>query len=340
MRLTKFLKDKVHLIILFFFFYLIFLLLFFALKIPTYFVISFSLLWALFLIIMFLTEFLRKKKFYDELKKNISKLDKAYLVLETLQKPEFYEGILLWDALYDINKSMNEKMNELENQTKNFKDYIEMWIHEVKKPISSLTLIAHNNQEKLDQNITSQIKRIESSVEQVLYYARCENASVDYLIKEVDIGKIIHEVALKNKDDLLINNITFQVENLHCFVLTDSKWLSFILEQLLQNSIKYRRENMESIIKISVVEEEKNTQIIVEDNGLGILPEDIPRVFDKTFTGHNGRKCKTSTGMGLFIVKNLCEKLGHKIEITSKVNEGTRVIITFFKNKHYEVIRK
>ena len=130
-----------------------------------------------------MVDYLRKREFYNNLVSNTKNLDQSYLVLETITKPSFYEGVLLYSVLYDIDKSMCENVNKYREQMNNFKEYIEMWIHEVKIPLATLTLMSHNNKDNFDEKILTQIKRIDDYVEQVLYYVRGENASVDYLIK-------------------------------------------------------------------------------------------------------------------------------------------------------------
>ena len=168
---------------------------------------------------------------------------------------------------------------------------------------------------------------------------RSENAEKDYLIKETDLAKIIKNVGLKNMDDLLEEKVNYIVENVNVKILTDSKWLEFILGQIINNSIKYKKNIQDSYIKISANEENDRVVLIIEDNGIGIKQSDIKQVFDKSFTGENGRNVKKSTGMGLFIAKNMCEKLGHKIEIKSEYNKYTKVFITFVKNKYYDVLK-
>ena len=181
------------------------------------------------------------------------------------------------------------------------------------------------------------INKIDELTEQILYYVRTDISEKDYLIKQSNLSKIISEVALKNKDYLLENEIEFICNNLNYNVLTDSKWLVFILNQIINNSIKYKRNIKNSYIKIYAIDNKENIELIIEDNGIGILESDIPRVFEKSFTGYNGRIRHKSTGMGLFIAKNLCNKLGHKISIESVQNKYTKVIITFYKNEYYNV---
>ncbi len=339
MKIKEYLKDKMYLFLLFFGIYSITLLLLLAFKTDKSLTIVLSLLQMIFLLTILSVDYGRKKKFYTNLLENIKNLDKAYFVLETLEKPNFYEGKLMVEALYEINKSMCEMVKTLEMQQSDFKEYIEMWIHEVKIPISSLILMAHNHKEKFDKKSMLQLHRLEEYVEQVLYYARCENAENDYLIKEVNLENVVSKVALKNKDELLENKIDFQVKETKYQIYTDAKWLEFILNQIVNNSIKYRNENRASYIKIEAREEKDKIILSILDNGIGIKESDIKRVFEKTFTGHNGRIKTSSTGMGLFIAKNLCEKLGHKISLESKENEYTKVFITFYKNEFYTVTK-
>ena len=339
MKFSRFLKDKMYVVFLSLICYVIILLIFFAFKINIEVIISISIIYIFLILTILLIDYYRKKNFYTDLIYNIEALDKGYLVLETLQKPDFYEGELLCQALYDIDKSMSENINQIEEQMQDFKNYIEMWIHEVKIPLSTLVLISENHKDQFDKKTKTQLKRLENYVDQVLYYARSENAEKDYLIKETDLSKVIKNVGLKNMDDLLENKIDYNVKNVNVKVLTDSKWLEFILEQIINNSIKYKRDIEDSFIKISSLDEKNRTTLIIEDNGIGIKESDLKQVFDKSFTGENGRNISKSTGMGLFIAKNMCEKLGHKIDIESKENEYTKVYITFAKDKYYEVLK-
>lgn len=339
MKFSRFLKDKMYVVFLSLICYVIILLIFFAFKINIEVIISISIIYIFLILTILLIDYYRKKNFYTDLIYNIEALDKGYLVLETLQKPDFYEGELLCQALYDIDKSMSENINQIEEQMQDFKNYIEMWIHEVKIPLSTLVLISENHKDQFDKKTKAQLKRLENYVDQVLYYARSENAEKDYLIKENDLSKVIKNVGLKNMDDLLENKIDYNVKNVNVKVLTDSKWLEFILEQIINNSIKYKRDIEDSFIKISSLDEKNRTTLIIEDNGIGIKESDLKQVFDKSFTGENGRNKSKSTGMGLFIAKNMCEKLGHKINIESKENEYTKVYITFAKDKYYEVLK-
>lgn len=338
MKLSRYLKDKLYFIILFLTFLSLIILLLVGFKVSLELIIVIISLLVIFAILVLIIEYLKKRNFYNEFINIVDKLDKKYLVIEMLNPPNFQEGEILYNKLYEINKSMLENIKNYEISMNDFKDYIEMWIHEVKIPLSSLVLMLHNNKNNISSKMVDQVNRLDNYVDQVLFYVRAENAEKDYLIKKTYLNKVINKIALKNKDYILENNIDFNVLNCEKKVLTDSKWLEFIIDQIINNSIKYKREIASSFIKIYTEENNEEIRLIIYDNGIGIDAKDLPRVFDKTYTGTNGRLKSKSTGMGLYIAKNLCEKLGHKIAIESKVNEYTKVIITFNKESIYDVL--
>ena len=290
MKFNSFLKDRLYSIVTALFSYFIILLVLLAFKSDKSIIIAITIILLVTYILLFLTDFFRKQKFYTDLLTNIDNLDKAYLVLETLNRPEFYEGELLCQALYEIDKSMNENVRIEKEQLLDNKEYIEMWIHEVKRPLASLVLTLNNQKNILDRKTKNILKRLEDYVDQVLYYVRSENAEKDYFIKEVDLSKVIKNVGIKNMDDLLDNKVEFIVDKTNYKVFTDSKWLEFILNQIINNSIKYKRNIDNSYIKIYVKDNLDTTVLIIEDNGIGIKTSDIRQVFDKTFTGTNGRE--------------------------------------------------
>ena len=339
MKLSKYLKTNYLIILLFIIIIAIIDLMLVSFKTDRQAVIGVSITAIVGFVLYILYDFNRRKKFYNKLLNDLDLLDKKYLITEMIDKPDFYEGEIFYDALYEIDKSMTEKIKEYSLSIQDFKEYIEMWIHEAKLPLASLNLIVHNHKELSDKKITEQLKRLDDDIEQVLYYVRSENAEKDYLIKETEIAKVISNVAIKNKDILLENNIDFEVEVGNTKVLTDSKWLEFIVNQIVSNSIKYIRNDVEHLIKITTEENNKNVILKIYDNGIGISKSDIPKVFDKTFTGNNGRKIETSTGMGLYIAKQLCKKIGHKITIDSKENEYTEVSILFNKDDFLNVAK-
>ena len=337
MKLGEYLLDKTPQIVISIIGYVITIFLLNAFKVRNDLKIAVTIIFIVVLLLNIFIEYLQKHRFYTNLLNTLETLDKKYLILEMINKPNFYEGEIFYQTLYEINKSMIENVKEYNLSITDFKEYVEMWIHEVKIPISSLTLLNHNHQNQLDKRYIEQIRRLDNYIDQILYYVRSENAEKDYIIKEKDLREIIKNVALKNKDDLLENNVRIDVDIHNEKVLTDAKWLEFILNQIINNNIKYKKNNVDSYIKITSEEDKNQIYLSIYDNGIGIPEKDISRVFDKSFTGENGRTLAKSTGMGLYIAKKLCNKLGHKIIIESKIQEYTKVTIIFSKNDFYKI---
>ena len=327
-KLGSFLRGKTYFLGLASFVTIAALLFLWAFKVRLGIIIMLAILWFGFLLVSLAVEYWRKAAFYKALLANLDRLDQAYLILETLTEPRFYDGEILYAALYKINKSMLENVTNYRMRSQEFQEYVEMWIHEVKTPLATLSLISH------DPKINQQIKRLNDYVEQILYFVRAENAEQDYLIAANNLANIINEVASRNREVLLAKKIDFEVHDVGYEVYTDAKWLEFILNQIINNSIKYSS----SKIRITTTITDRTITLTISDNGIGIAEKDLPRVFDKSFTGSNGRLGKQSTGMGLYIAKTLCQKLGHKIEIDSKPQQYTKVSITFAKSKYFNVI--
>lgn len=337
MKITNYLKDKFLPIFIYIINILIITMFLIAFKSNESLILVFITFQIILGLTLLLMDYFKKRSFYKMIQSKLINLDKKYLVLEMLDKPKTTEEELIYQIFYDINKSYIEELKDYKLSLTNFKEYIELWIHEVKIPISSLVLMTHNSKETLPKKYTTQIDRLDNYIDQVLYYVRSNTSEEDFFIKEVSLQKIITSVALKNKDDLLENNIEFIVKTSNEKVLTDEKWLEFILNQIINNSIKYKRNIKVPKIEIKVEEATQKVILTITDNGIGIPKNDLPKVFNKSFTGTNGRTTTKSTGLGLYIAKNLLKKLGHKIEIESEVNKYTKVTITFSKNNYYKI---
>ena len=334
MKLSSYLKDKIFILLLVLITYFILLSFMIGFKIVILFRIAFSFIYFLLFFILFLYDYLRKVFFYREMLGKLELLKEKYLICELVSKPNFLDGELIYQMLYEINKSMNEYLKDYRGKINDFKEYVELWIHEVKIPLSALSLYTHNK--KTDKIVVGEINKIDNYLEQILYYIRSENTENDYIIKEVDLSKVIREVMLKNKDVLLEKQIEIISDVGKLKVLTDYKWLEFMINQIISNSIKYMKDSLDRKINIRAYQEKNKIFLEILDNGIGISKSDLGRVFQKTFTGQNGRKVPGSTGMGLYIVDNLCKKLGHKLSIESIQGEYTKVIITFDYNSFYK----
>lgn len=336
MNIGTYIKEKKENIILFIILVIILLFLLDLFGVNKYLTIMILSLLSIYFIVDFFTFYLKRKKYYDNFLNNLNLLDKKYLILETLEEPEFLDGKVFYDALYKIDKSMMENINNYRNETEDFKEYVEMWIHEIKIPIAGLMLMYHNNK-TVNKNFLDQLNSLDNLTDQILYYVRSNYAEKDFLIKEASMDKIINEVLLKNKDSILENHIDVTVDVKNVKVLTDSKWLVFILNQIINNSIKYSDNSRNSYIMFYIEDNEKETTLHIKDNGIGVNASDLKHVFDKSFTGENGRKMRNSTGFGLYISKKLIEKLGHKISATSEENKYFEIAITFGKNDLYKI---
>lgn len=279
-------------------------------------------------------EYRKKKKFYNELKNNLDELDSKYLISEIITTPEFIEGKILKDTIQEAGKSMLEYVNLYKNLQEDYKEYIELWIHEIKIPIATSKLIIENNKNEITKNIDEELDKIENYTEQALFYARSNTANKDYIVTKSNLQDIVNSAILKNKRAFISNKISLELHDLEREVFTDSKWTVFIINQIIQNSIKYSKSENK---KIEIYSKSNNENIVlyIKDNGIGIKRGEITRVFEKGFTGENGRFInKKSTGIGLYLCKKLCDKLGLGIELDSVQNEGTEVKLIFPKGSY------
>lgn len=271
-----------------------------------------------------------RKNFYQDMEKNSRNLDQTYLLPELLERPEFLEGKVMYDTMLEMERSMAERIRSYEDNNREYKEYIELWVHEIKLPIATGKLLVENNRELYDENMMEELEQIDAYTEQALFYARSNYVEKDYVLKKVSLKQICTETIQKNRRLLLKEKIQISLHDLDETVFSDSKWLAFILQQILSNSVKYMGEGEHKLEWYARVQHEK-VKLYLCDTGTGISAKDLPRVFEKGFTGENGRTGKKSTGLGLYLCRKLCEKMGHKLEIVSSTGKGCQVIISFPK---------
>ena len=283
------------------------------------------------LLISMLIEYYSKKSYYNNLLEKLDELDQKYLLSEVISKANFQDGNLFKEILEETGKSMLENVNKYKYAQEDYKEYIELWIHEIKTPISASKLIIENNKNEVTKNIEEELDKIENYTEQALYYARSNTVEKDYIVTKTNLKDIVNMSIIKNKTIILNNKIELDIHDLEKQVYTDSKWVVFILNQVIQNSIKYsKKEN--KLIEIYAEEQKEKVTLYIKDNGLGIKKSELSRVFEKGFTGENGRIIgKKSTGIGLYLCKKLCDKLQLAININAEQNVGTEVTIVFPK---------
>ena len=287
--------------------------------------------------ISIIIEYFKRKKFYDNLLKILEELDEKYLITEIIKTPNFLEGQIFKNSLEQIDKSMLENVNKYKYMTEDYKEYIELWIHEIKIPIATSKMVIENNKNAITKSIDEELDKVENYIEQALFYARSNTVEKDYYIRKVVLKEIVNESIKKNKSSLIQEKISIDIHDLEIEVNTDNKWIVFILNQIIQNSIKYRKKE-NSVIEIYANQGKENVILYIKDNGIGIKQGEITRVFEKGFTGTNGRLSnKKSTGIGLYLCKKLCNKLGIGIELNSVQNEGTEVKLVFPKDSYIEL---
>ena len=199
--------------------------------------------------ISIIIEYFKRKKFYDNLLKMLEELDEKYLITEIIKTPNFLEGQIFKNSLEQIDKSTLENVNKYKYMTEDYKEYIELWIHEIKIPISASKMVIENNKNAITKSIDEELEKVENYIEQALFYARSNTVEKDYYIRKVFLKEIVTESIKKNKSSLIQGKISIDIHDLDIEVNTDNKWIVFILNQIIQNSIKYRKKE-NSVIEI------------------------------------------------------------------------------------------
>ena len=331
MKFVSFLRDKILHLLFFFFLILYTVLLLRLLKVNVYSIVLITSLSVFAFAALLIFDFLKERRFYNRVLKELEKLDKKFLLSEIIERPNFQEGELFYEILKTASKSMNDEIAKYRLSSEEYREYIETWVHEIKTPIASSKLIIENNRNEVTESIDEEIDKIEGFVEQSLFYSKSGNPEKDYIVKRAELKSIVNSVIRKNSKAFIESKTAVKIEDVDYIVFTDTKWAEFIINQIVINAVKYGGENPE--VKIYGEQGENKISLYICDNGIGIPERDIDKVFDKGFTGENGRRFSKSTGIGLYLCKKLCDKLGLGISIKSKAGEGTAVRLVFPKSK-------
>lgn len=318
--LFSYIKRHISIIIAFIICSLIFTVVFSLYNLPTEAVMYAVVLSAFAMIIIVFLRFYSYYKMHRELEhlKNVI----------TVSLPEFPEPMSRIEQDYQellklLHGSKLAVIYEKDNSFSNMIDYYTLWAHQIKTPIAAMRLILQSEEKEFNEELLEQLFRIEQYVEMVLHYLRMESESSDLLIKRYSLDNIVKQAVKKYAKSFIRKKIKLNYEDLNFGVITDEKWLVFVIEQLLSNSLKYTPSG-----SISIYMDEKLPEtLVIEDTGIGIQDEDLPRVFEKGFTGYNGRADKKSTGIGLFLCKKIVKNLSHTISIESTLGKGTKVKI-------------
>ncbi len=274
-----------------------------------------------------LRDFLKCRRHIRELESVLNGLDQKYLFTECIPKPDSACERALFEMLRRAGRDMIENVSNARAATREYKEYIESWVHEIKTPITAARLICRNADGETGRKLTAELAQIDNHVERALYYARAESPEQDFLVRRTALETIAHQAIERHRSLLLQNGVSIRTENLDAVVYTDGKWLCFILGQLLQNAVRYRNEH--PLITLSAERVGSQVQLTVSDNGIGIPAHELSRVFDRGFTGTNGRLRGNSTGMGLYLCKKLAGHLEIQMDVQSPEEQGTAVTLTF-----------
>lgn len=329
MKVKDFLKDKWIFILLNMFLTLFLSLMLYVLRLNLYAIFFIIIMQVSFGILILVIDFLSKQRFYNQVIKSLDNLDKKYLLSELLDRPNFLEGKIFYDATKEAFKSMNDNIAKYKISSDEYREYIETWVHEIKTPIAASKLIIDNNKNEITKSLGHELFKIDSFVEQALFYSKSSDLNKDFIIKEVSLSDLVKSVIKKHSMMLIENKIQIELKNINLKILADAKWIDFILGQIITNSVKYKNEN--SRLEFFTQTHQNKVKLSIKDNGIGIPSKDIKRIFDKGFTGENGRKYAKSTGIGLYLCKKLCDKMGLAISIISNQEIGTTVEIIFPK---------
>lgn len=332
MIFRQYIKEKLPILFINLIIILFFICLFYLYDVNKFFVLLIFVIWCIPMITFMTYDFFRRRRYYTEILQTLEKLDKKYLISEIIEEPSFLDGKILYDIIRETDRDMHEEINKYKFLQHEYREYIETWVHEVKTPIASSNLIIQNNKNEITLSILEELKKVEGFIDQVLYYSRSNNVEKDYIIKELELKSAVNNVIIKNAKYCIQKKIKIDMKEIDETVFSDEKWVEFILNQIIQNAIKYSKKE-DPYIKIYSKKNKQNVVLYIEDNGVGIDEKDLPKVFEKGFTGDNGRTEKKATGMGLYLCKKLCNKLGLTINMYSSKKNGTTVTIVFPKSK-------
>ena len=245
---------------------------------------------------------------------------RAALVLDQLPEPEGLEAEAYQELLRELDELRRQVSSDADAREREAVDYYTMWVHQIKTPIAAMGLLLQGDDTERGRELRAELFRIEQYVELVLSYLRLGSDSSDYMIREYELDTILRQAVRKYAPLFIRGKVSLELSPTGLRVLTDEKWLQLVVEQVLSNAVKYAPGGQVRIYA-------RDTRLIVEDTGVGIAREDLPRIFERGFTGCNGRMDKRATGIGLYLCREICRRLGHTITAESEVGRGTRIIL-------------
>ncbi len=333
MKLTDYIIDRLFSVVMFLAAVIFSMGLLWLMGLRYEFIIYIEIIFGFSFLAAFVWDYTRKKKYYCGFMALFDGLDDKTLLAELVEKPGFLDGKLLYQILRLSNKYMNDKLAEAGATNQEYREYIEMWVHEIKTPITSAHLIIENDKNISTIRIDDELNKIDHFVEQALFYARSTTLEKDFKIEKTTLKTLVQEALKSYSKQIIEAHGRLVFENLDIPVFADRKWCVFIIGQIIANSVKYAKENL--ILTFEGSSFDNGCSLSISDNGIGITEADIPRIFDKGFTGENGRKFGKSTGIGLYLCRKLCRKMNMEISVASSLENGTTVKIMFPKENLY-----
>ena len=246
--------------------------------------------------------------------------------LRDLPEPEDPKEEVYQELLESLMKAKNREQAQAAEKLRNMEEYYTLWVHQIKTPIAAMSLLLQEEETPENSELSMELFRIEQYVEMVLQYLRLESPDQDLVLRKVEADSCVRQAVRKYASSFIRKKISLDFQETGMQVLTDEKWLVFVLEQLLSNALKYTKTG-----RIRIYGE--GEKLLIEDTGIGISPEDLPRIFEKGYTGYNGRRDKKSTGIGLYLCQEILKRLSHGIAVTSTKGKGTKVTLDFSREK-------
>lgn len=244
----------------------------------------------------------------------------AALLLSLVPEPRNLEEAAYRELLTELDEDRRTAVSALDARLRESVDYYTMWVHQIKTPISAMRLILQDDESEQGRALSAELFRVERYVELVLSYLRLGGGSSDYVIRQVDVDGVLRQAARKYAPLFIRGKVSLELRETGLKALSDEKWLQLVVEQVLSNAVKYAPGGHVTVWS-------EGERLFIRDDGVGIAAEDLPRIFERGFTGYNGRMDKRATGIGLYLSREICQKLGHTITVESELGKGTRVTI-------------
>lgn len=291
-------------------------------------VLIIDLLLLLPLIVYGIGDFLRRYHYYNEVQQRIQEIDRPFLLGELLPAASFIDGQLLNEIIRAMTASLNEQLTQLKAEQNDYYDYVELWVHEIKLPLASLQLMTDNHHLN-PYEVKKALAQMDRLIQQSLFYAKSTQVNNDYHISVQSSQAILSDCVARYATDLIGNHFKIVMPENDVQVRTDKQWVAFIVGQLIGNAIKYRRLDGTPQLEIAIITTAEYIDWRIIDFGLGIPAKDLPHLFEKGYTGQNGRQQQQSTGIGLYLCQKLCQQLGIELMIDSIEGEKTVATLRF-----------